>query len=97
MIHGKKWDFAGVFFCKKPHFCPHCSNKLVVVNKQKVVNSRSEEAKEYDFSMPGGDGYLLGNVQFHWREFYCPHCHSEIPIAVQKQHERQLRKNKVKT
>lgn len=61
------------------HHCPVCGEKLKKVKISKIVNSRSEEAKGYDFSSPGGDGYMIGNVKFIWTEFSCVKCNKTIP------------------
>jgi hypothetical protein len=62
MIHGVKLDFEGTFFCKKDHYCPVCDSKMESYKAEKVVNSESLEAKQYDFSM--ADTYMFGNVKF---------------------------------
>ena len=62
------------------HFCPVCGEKLQKIKISKIVNSQSEEAKDYDFSSPGGDGYMIGNVKFIWTEFYCGKCDKNVPI-----------------
>ena len=39
-----------IFVFMKKHFCPHCKAALTVETAHHLVNSRSEEAKNYDFS-----------------------------------------------
>ena len=56
----------------KKHDCPQCGGRLALVKNSKVVNSESEEGKNFDFS--SGDVYLVGNVKFVWDEFQCPTC-----------------------
>lgn len=58
----------------KKHFCPACGELLRKTKISKIVNSQSEEAGSYDFSSPGGDGYMVGNVKFIWTAFSCGKC-----------------------
>lgn len=56
------------------HYCPVCNEVLKKIKVSKVVNSESEEANNFDFSSVGGDGYMVGNVEFTWMEFCCSKC-----------------------
>lgn len=56
------------------HVCPVCGETLKKVKFSRIVNSDSEEAKSYDFSSAGGDGYLTGDVKFIGTEFSCGKC-----------------------
>ena len=60
--------------------CPVCGEKLQKIKIAKIVNSQAEEAKDYDFSSSGGDGYMIGNVKFIRTEFYCSKCDKNISI-----------------
>ena len=51
-----------IFVFMKKHFCPHCKAALTVETAHHLVNSRSEEAKNYDFSTE--DGKMIGTVDF---------------------------------
>ncbi len=62
------------------HTCPICSGELEKVEVSKVVHSGSEEAKDYDFSMPGRDGYMIGNVKFIWTEYRCSGCGKQFSV-----------------
>ena len=62
------------------HFCPVCSEKLQAVKISKIVNSQSEEAKDFDFTSSGGDGYMMGNVKFIWTEFTCTKCSQNYSV-----------------
>lgn len=42
------------------------------------MNSRSEEAKNYDFSTE--DGRMIGTVDFRNPYFACPNCHAEFSV-----------------
>ena len=46
----------------KKHFCPKCGNKVELRYVSKIVNSKSPEAKDYDFSV--GDTFFVGDVEF---------------------------------
>jgi len=64
----------------RKHYCPACGESLQKVKISKIVNSRSEEAKNYDFSSAGGDGYMIGNVKFIWTEFTCVRCNKNYSV-----------------
>ena len=68
MPHGYKREYNDVLYFKKDHFCPDCKTKLEKVPISKVVNSKSPEAKDFDFSMGGGT-YAVGDIQFTWDGF----------------------------
>ena len=59
-----------IFVFMKKHFCPHCKAALTVETAHHLVNSRSEEAKNYDFSTE--DGRMIGTVDF--RSFRWKNC-----------------------
>ncbi|NTW95539.1 MAG: hypothetical protein HGB31_02845 [Erysipelotrichaceae bacterium] len=76
----------------KKHYCPDCHSLLSKTKVSKIVNSKSPEAKEYDFSSAGGEGYMFGDVKFIWTEFKCPSCGKQISISDMKKIERHIRK-----
>ena len=82
MPHGFKRIYNDVFYLKKPHFCPVCGKKLEKVSVSKVVNSKSPEAKDFDFSV--GDTHLIGDIQFTWDELECPSCKKHMTINEMK-------------
>lgn len=85
----KKWTLESpIYVHGKKHFCPKCHRLLTVKRVQKTVNSKSEEAKNFDFSLAGGDGFMLENADFSFEVFYCPFCGKEITIREMKQHEK---------
>ena len=63
----------------KKHYCPKCKNKLTIKYKSEVVNSKSPEAKYYDFSV--GDTYFVGDVEFRTSYFHCDKCGFSIPFS----------------
>lgn len=67
-----------IFSHIKSHYCPKCNNELFLIDVSKVVNSKSEEAKDYDFSFV--DNYLHGDVEFIWEEFKCDNCDFQMSI-----------------
>ena len=75
----------------KKHFCPKCGKKLELRYISKIVNSKSSEAKDYDFSV--GDTFFVGNVEFRTRCFYCASCRTDISFKEMKKYERDLRYN----
>lgn len=77
-------------YCKK-HFCPQCGTELGRIRVSKVVNSKSPEAKDFDFHHV--DCYLSGNVKFTWTEFKCPQCEFQIKINDLIKYERNQRKS----
>ena len=70
----------------KKHFCPKCGTKVKLGYDKKIVNSRSPEAKKHDFSLC--DTFLIGNVDFRIRCFYCPNCEINISFEDMKKYER---------
>ena len=91
-IHGVKriWS-SHIFLYFKKHYCPTCNSKLKPTKVAKVVNSKSEEAKKFDFS--AGDVYMLGNIKFIWTELKCIDCNCTYSIKEIKTIERNM-KNK---
>lgn len=76
--------------CKK-HFCPQCGQLLKSVKVSRIVNSKSPEAKDFDFHT--GDTYMIGNVKFIWTEFQCASCKVNYSIDEIKHTEKEKRKS----
>ena len=90
MIVGIKYiNNAVIYTLFKKHYCPWCSEKLKLVKKSKIINSKSPEAKDFDFRL--GDGFMDGNVKFVWKEFQCPICKTELTIEEMRRMERNKR------
>lgn len=70
----------------KKHYCPKCATRVELCYRSKIVNSRSSEAKNFDFSI--GDTFLVGDVEFRIRYFYCPRCNLDISISNMKNYEK---------
>lgn len=81
---GYKRIKTDIFYLRKAHICPDCGEKLVKVAVSKVINSRSPEAAQFDFSM-GGDTYMIGDVKFVWDELECPSCKKHLTVSEMKQ------------
>ena len=79
-IHGVKREWSHPIFCIKKHTCPYCNEILEKIKTETVVNSKSEEAKHYDFSQAGGDGYMMGNIKFIKTAFRCGKCDKTYSI-----------------
>ncbi len=90
--HVKRIWSRPLFVKWRKHLCPVCGKKLQKIKISKIVNSQSEEAKDYDFSSPGGDGYMIGNVKFIWTEFYCGKCDKNFSINGIYQTEKEVKK-----
>lgn len=73
-VHGVKREWTHPIFCLRTHYCPCCSTRLEKTKTETIVNSASEEAKNYDFSNAGGDTYLMGNIKFIRTAFRCRRC-----------------------
>lgn len=65
-------------YLKKVHVCFECNESLEIKRREVVVNSRSEEAKNYDFYV--FDGYAEGNIRFITYYFECPGCDKAYEI-----------------
>jgi len=81
------------------HYCPKCKVLLQIKRKERVVNSESEEAKDFDFSSGGlafGPSRAIGNVKFTWDVFYCEKCDLEISIKNMKIYENKKKGKKEK-
>lgn len=72
--------------CKK-HYCPKCGKRLELRSSSQVVNSKSEEAKNFDFSV--GDTFYVGDVEFRTRYFHCTECKMDISVKEMKKYEKQ--------
>ena len=86
MIKGIKYFSNDVFYMMKKHYCPVCNILLKKVKVSRVVNSKSPEAKKFDFSAV--DGWMYGNVKFIWKEFECPECKRHITVREMKEIEK---------
>ena len=69
-------DTIGTFF--KKHKCPYCHEILKRKKVAKIINSESEEAKNYSFRLMYHT--LKGNVKFSWYEFECPVCNKMFTV-----------------
>ena len=74
----------------KKHVCPKCGGKVELRYVSKIVNSKSPEAKDYDFSV--GDTFFVGDVEFRIRCFYCPNCMLDISFPEMKKIEKSKQK-----
>lgn len=87
-MKNKKWTLESpVFVHAKKHSCPACGHELAVKRVSRVINSKSEEAKEFDFSF-AGDGWMHGDVEFSFEVFQCDACGKEYSIKELKAIER---------
>jgi hypothetical protein len=82
-----------IFVFKKLHKCPNCTHSITPRKIKKIVNSKSPEAKEFDFS--AGDSYLVGDVEFTYYVFYCEYCNKEYKIKEIINYERMIKANEI--
>lgn len=76
----------------KKHVCPKCGGKVELRYVNKTVNSKSPEAKDFDFSV--GDSFFVGDVEFRIRCFYCANCLLDISFKEMKKYEKEKREEK---
>ncbi len=89
-VHGIKREWSRPFWVRfKKHYCPVCKNLLAATKVSKIVNSKSEEAKNYDFS--SGDTYMIGNIKFIWNEFHCPACSKSYSMQEIRENEKRCK------
>lgn len=88
-----KWFYSRPIFMKwGNHCCPICGEELKKIKVSKIVNSESEEAKDYDFS--SGDVYMYGDVKFVWTEFNCEKCDKNFSVDDVYHAEKELKRAK---
>lgn len=88
MLMGRKYFNNDIIYTKfKKHDCPNCGTQLGLVKVSRVVNSKSPEAKDFDFS--NGEGFMCGDVKFIWKEFECLGCKSHYSVEELKAIERE--------
>ena len=91
MIHGISYEYCcSWFYLRKKHLCPNCITALGLKKREVIVNSESEEAKNYDFSCV--DTYLRGNIKFVTFYFECPSCQTAYEIKELKKLEKARKK-----
>lgn len=66
------------FFVWQPHRCLNCGGTYEVAYGSKVIDSQSEEAKDYDFFF--GNVYVEGEVEFKLAYLHCPECGRSISL-----------------
>lgn len=75
------------------HTCQACGGFLKVIQVSKVVNSKSPEAKKFDFDYSSTEGgKMIGDVKFIWDEFLCPTCNIQTSIKEQQKIENEQKK-----
>ena len=71
MANGRVFLSRGIYHAYiKKHFCPDCNTKMERHYITTTVNSRSPEARKYDFSLLR----RRGDVKFTIIHFVCPEC-----------------------
>ena len=77
-IHGVKREWSHPIICMKKHYCPSCNERLEKTKTETVVNSKSEDAKNYDLSC--SDGFVVGNIKFIKTVFRCNKCNTVYTV-----------------
>jgi uncharacterized protein YbaR (Trm112 family) len=80
------FNASPIYVYLKKHFCPVCKTKLQIKYTSEIVNSNSSKAKEYDFSV--GDTFMVGDVEFRTKCFYCSECNRFISFQDMKKFEK---------
>lgn len=70
-----------IYIYLKKHCCPECGGRVQVRYISKLVNAKSPEAKQYDFSS------LTGEIDLRTVYFYCPKCKQNISFEDMKNFE----------
>ncbi len=77
--NGVKRDYKNLpFVYLKKHACPKCNNELKPIKVSEIVDSKSERAKDFDFS--SDDTYLIGKIKFVWTELKCDDCGGQYTV-----------------
>ena len=76
--HGIKREWSHPIFSMRKHYRPYCNERLEKAKAETVVNSKSEEAKNFDFS--NGDGFMVGNIKLIRTIFRCNKCDKTYTI-----------------
>lgn len=97
-VSNVKYEWHRPFFVNfKKHNCPVCKRKLDKNKISKIVNSKSDEAKDFDFFLAGGDGFMFGNVKFIRTVFHCPQCDRTYSVDEIYTIKKMLNKERIKT
>lgn len=87
----KKRIWSSLFYTYfQKHYCPNCGARLDVIKVSRVVNSKSEEAINFDFR--NVDNYLVGDVEFTWDEFRCNNCGYQLSIKEKRKVDKSFNK-----
>ena len=85
-----QWIYKNPLYVNfKKHYCPNCGAKLEKLKVSKIVNSKSHEARNFDFEF--GETFMIGNVKFIWIEFQCLVCQRRFSIDEIKKIEKEQR------
>ena len=76
---------APYYMFVRKHTCPHCTTVMTTKKVSKTINSKSEEAKDFDFSH--AEISLHGDVEFTWFVFHCEKCNIDISRKEMKKYE----------
>jgi len=92
--HGVKRIWKSPYYVnRKEHFCPACDEQLQKITVSQIVNRKSPEARDFDFS--SFEGSMTDNVKFIWTELKCPKCENQLTIDEMKRIEKGLTKEEM--
>jgi len=72
------------------HYCRVCNELLKINRNDKIINSESDEAEDFDFSFD--ESRKIGNIKFSWDVYHCAKCDLYISTKEQRRYEREKRK-----
>jgi hypothetical protein len=85
-----RWQYESLrFVFNQEHKCPNCGRKIIAKKTYDIINSKSPEAKDYDFS--AGDTFFIGDVLFIYHVFYCGYCNKKYKIKEIRNYEKSIR------
>ena len=70
----------------RKHSCMYCGNSLDKRKHNRIVNSKSSEARYFDFTY-GETNTISGDCNFIHKVFYCSKCGKEIEFVTQLSYE----------
>ena len=94
MANSVQYINQDVIYLSRQHYCPHCQSELKKVEVSKILDRRSEEAKNmpkmFSKTVISSRGIrfrnynFAGNVKYVWKEFECDTCNCHFTIEEMK-------------
>lgn len=83
------FDINPLYIYFKKHYCPYCTLRVTLLYRSLIVNSDSEDAKHYDFTV--SDTKIKGDLEFRIPYFRCDRCKINISQEEMKNYEKARR------